>query len=122
MWAGSTVPPNGDASKRCSPIVDRGFGAAADVSPSGNGKPLIDHWAYFSAGDTAEQFAASARREGYVVDHSDVSEDGMFRVQFHHTGTVRLKDIASHTIKLRRMASAHRGNYDGWETPVCKIG
>ena len=57
---------------------------------------------------------------GYSLDAADTTDDGKFRVRFAHKGTLRLPDITSHTIALRRKASELGGDYDGWETPVCK--
>ena len=86
----------------------------------GTASRQIDHWAYFPSHDTAEQFGGWAQGRGYTLDRSDVSDDGNFCVRFSHTGTVQLADITSHTIALRRRASEIGGDYDGWETPVCK--
>jgi hypothetical protein len=33
---------------------------------------------------------------------------------------MRLNDITSHTLALRRKAVEYGGDYDGWETPVIK--
>ncbi|MBI5686947.1 MAG: DUF695 domain-containing protein [Verrucomicrobia bacterium] len=86
----------------------------------GTASRQIDHWAYFSSQGTAEQFGGWAQGRGYILDGSDVSDEGKFCVRFSHTGTVQLADITSHTIALRRRASELGGDYDGWETPVCK--
>jgi hypothetical protein len=55
-----------------------------------------------------------------IVWRPDTTDDGKFRVRFSNEGTLRLPDITSHTIALRRKASELGGDYDGWETPVCK--
>jgi hypothetical protein len=47
-------------------------------------------------------------------------DGGKFRVRFFHSGTCVLTDITAHTVALRRVASELGGQYDGWETPVCK--
>jgi hypothetical protein len=86
----------------------------------GTASRQIDHWAYFPSQDTAEQFGGWAKGSGYTVDGSDVSDGEKFCVRFSHTGTVQLADITSRTIALRRRASELGGDYDGWETPVCK--
>jgi hypothetical protein len=80
----------------------------------------IDHWAFFPSQAAADQFSNWVRERGYAFDSSDTIEDGKFRVRFGHEGTVQLPDITSHTISLRRKASELGGDYDGWETPVCK--
>ena len=86
----------------------------------GTASRQIDHWAYFPSHDTAEQFVQWLRERGYDVDGSDAADDGKLCVRFRHEGTVRLTDITSHTIALKRRASELGGDYDGWETPVCK--
>jgi hypothetical protein len=80
----------------------------------------VDHWAYFPSQVSAEQFSQWAQRRGYALDSSDATDDGKFCVRLRHNGTVLLADITSHTIALRRRASELGGDYDGWETPVCK--
>jgi hypothetical protein len=86
----------------------------------GTASRRIDHWAYFPARDAAEQFSQWAQGRGYSMDTTDTTDDGEFRVRFAHEGTLRLRDITSHTVVLRRKASELGGEYDGWETPVCK--
>jgi hypothetical protein len=86
----------------------------------GSASRCIDHWAYFPSRSTAEQFSHWAREQRYAIASTNATDDGKFCVRFSHEGTVRLPDITSHTIALRRKASEFGGEYDGWETPVCK--
>lgn len=86
----------------------------------GTSSRRIDHWAYFPSQTAAEQFSQWTRGQGYTVDSTDITEDSKFRVRFAHEGTVQLREITFHTIALRRKASELGGDYDGWETPVCK--
>jgi regulator of RNase E activity RraB len=86
----------------------------------GTASRQIDHWVYLPSQATAEQFRGWAQGSGYTLGHSDASDDGKHCVCFSHTGTAKLADITSHTIALRRKASELGGNYDGWETQVCK--
>jgi hypothetical protein len=80
----------------------------------------IDHWAFFPSQPAAEQFSRWAQERGYSSFTTEIAEGGSFHVRFSHEGTVKLPDITSHTIALRRKAAELGGNYDGWETPVCK--
>ncbi len=91
----------------------------------------IDHWAYFLTQETAELFAAWAREQGYEVANVGVVEpdeeaeadeepDERIQVHFSHQGPATLGDISSHTIALGRKAEEFGGEYDGWETPICK--
>ena len=86
----------------------------------GTASRCIDHWAFFTSLPSAEQFSQWAQERGYNSPATDIADDGRFRVRFSHDGSVRLPDITSHTIALRRRASELGGDYDGWETPVCK--
>lgn len=80
----------------------------------------IDHWAHFAADAGAREFAAWAADRGYHVSSVEPTQDGTLCVRLSHTGTVQLSAISSHTIALRRKAAELAGDYDGWETPVCK--
>jgi hypothetical protein len=86
----------------------------------GTASRRIDHWAFFPTQDAAEEYMRGTQEKGYVLDSRYTTEDGKFSVCFSHEGTVRLSDITSHTIALRRKASQLGGDYDEWETPVCK--
>jgi hypothetical protein len=80
----------------------------------------VDHWAYFPTRHLAEKFSQWAQARNYSLDTTAIADDGKFCVHFAHDGTLRLPDITSHTIALRRKATELGGDYDGWETPVCK--
>src|SRR5262249_23308638 len=80
----------------------------------------IDHWAYFPSSTAAEQFSLWVQAQGYELDSVSAADDGRLCVRFFHDGSCQLSDITSHTIALRRKASDLGGDYDGWETPVCK--
>jgi hypothetical protein len=91
----------------------------------------IDHWAYFLTQDAADQFAKWAREQGYEVASVGLAEkdeeaeadeelDPRIQVRFSHQGPVTLADISGHTIALGHQAEEIGGEYDGWETPICK--
>jgi hypothetical protein len=80
----------------------------------------IDHWAYFPSRAAAEEFSQWAKGEAYDSITLDSRDYGRFCVQFSHEGSVRLEDITRHTISLRRKSSELEGEYDGWETPICR--
>jgi hypothetical protein len=86
----------------------------------GSASRCIDHWAYFPSYPAAQEFSEWAKGQGYGSSSTEVTDDSKFRVRFSHEGSVRLDDITSHTIALRRKASELGGDYDGWETPICK--
>jgi hypothetical protein len=87
----------------------------------GSASRRVDHWAFFPSQAAADQFSQWAQERGYVLEEDNSTmDDGKFRVRIAHTGSIKLGDITSHTIALRRKASELGGDYDGWETVVCK--
>lgn len=86
----------------------------------GSASRQIDHWTYFPTLDAANQFSTWAQNQKYSSVITNATEDRKYCVRFAHEGTLRLPDITSHSIALRRKASELGGNYDGWETPICK--
>ncbi len=86
----------------------------------GSASRCIDHWAYFPSYAAAQEFSEWAKGQGYGSFSTEVTDDSKFQVRFSHEGSIRLDDITSHTIALRRKASELGGDYDGWETPICK--
>ena len=80
----------------------------------------IDHWAYFAARDHADQFESWAAERGYKAISTEVAKDGRFGVRFYHEGTVQLPDISTHTVAIQRKTTDLEGEYDGWETMVCR--
>lgn len=96
--------------------------AAKDAGDDHSVSRRIAHWAYFAEEWKAKQFAQWAKDQGYRVQPVADTGDGdrKFMIQFSHEGNLHLNDITSHTIAARRKASELDGDYDGWETPVCK--
>lgn len=95
--------------------------ALKERGDDGSASRPINHWAYFPSPEAAEQFSQWATEKGYTLVGSRAADEELrICVKFEHTGTVQLEEITSHTIALRRKASDLGGDYDGWETPVCK--
>lgn len=67
--------------------------------------------------DDPDEKGSAADEEGEGFEGADAEQ---ICVRFAHEGPVTLSDITSHTIKLRRQATELQGNYDGWETVLCK--
>jgi len=86
----------------------------------GTASRQIDHWAYFPSSAAAQQFSQWVQARGYRLDQVDTTDDEKFCVRFFHVGTCELAEISSHTLALRRSASELGGEYDGWETSVCR--
>jgi len=103
----------------------------------GTTERLVEHWAYFPDEENAAAFRAWLEEEGYALakesdeeaagdedqktdDEEEECDDEAICVRFAHEGPVTLSEITHHTIRLRRQATELQGNYDGWETVVCK--
>lgn len=86
----------------------------------GSAARKVDHWCYFPSQSASSPFITWAIEQGYQYDQglSGPSKGGRHCVRLSHTGTIILADITHHTISLRRKASEHGGDYDGWETQV----
>jgi hypothetical protein len=86
----------------------------------GTASRQIDHSAYFSSSAAAQQFSHWVQARGYELDQVDATDDGRICVRFFHVGTCKIADISSHTLALWRSAIELGGEYDGWETLVCR--
>jgi len=82
----------------------------------------VDHWAYFEDQTTAQPFIDWAVKDRFLFEseHSHITDEGKYCVRLIHHGTIKIGDISSHTIALRRKASEFGGEYDGWETEIIK--
>ena len=80
----------------------------------------VDHWIYFESEVASTNFVAWAVADRFTHDAelSGMNENGQYCVRLTHHGSVRIGEISSHTIALRRKAEEHGGDYDGWETAV----
>jgi hypothetical protein len=102
-------------------IMDmRTLDALAKQGDNGAMSRRVEHWAYFPTSAAAEQFSLWVQGQGYGLGDVGATDDGQQRVRFFHDGSCELPDITSRTVVLRRKASELGGDYDGWETPVCK--
>jgi hypothetical protein len=86
----------------------------------GSASRQIDHWAYFVAVSDADLYRNWLLEQAYRPGTASKADDGRYCVHFSHDGTVRLQAITSHTIPLAFKARELRGEYNGWEAPVCK--
>lgn len=80
----------------------------------------VDHWAYFSSDIAAESFCQWAMEASYGVEAAGKDEEERYRVRLFHEASMHWEDITSHTITVRHKAVELGGDYDGWETQVCK--
>ena len=86
----------------------------------GSAARKVDHWVYFSNRGASVDFVIWAENDRFTLEpeYSGERDDGSYCVRLFHHGTLKIGDISSHTIALRRKASEHGGEYDGWEAPV----
>lgn len=82
----------------------------------------VDHWIYFDDKPSSVDFVIWAENDRFTEEpeHSHETDDGKYCVRLFHQGTLKIGDISSHTIALRRKAAEYGGDYDGWETPILK--
>ncbi len=82
----------------------------------------VDHWIYFDNKASSVDFIIWAENDRFneEPEHSHETDDGKYCVRLSHHGMMRIGDISSHTIALRRKAAEYGGDYDGWETPILK--
>ena len=94
--------------------------ALAKEGDDGSASRTIEHWVYFPTQASAEPFVDWAQKDRFTLDPEQTRQnaEGQYAVKLTHTGTVKLADITSHTIALRRKAAKFGGEYDGWETKV----
>lgn len=81
----------------------------------------VEHWSYFRDEAGARGFAGWASGAGYqsvAVAPPEGEDHPLWLVRMHHTGTLQLNDISSHSLALSRKAREAGGQYDGWETSV----
>ncbi|QDG53928.1 DUF695 domain-containing protein [Persicimonas caeni] len=78
----------------------------------------VMHWAHFPSEEARESFAETL--DEFEVDEMSKADDSQmpYAVRFSHTTSVEPPVINPVTIRLMRLAAAHGGEYDGWETSV----
>lgn len=78
----------------------------------------IFHNAYFPSKRQAKHFGKWLTARGYKVFATWQVRKSRMRVEFSHVGQVTLGAIVEHQKSLPKLAGAHGGFYDGWETSV----
>jgi hypothetical protein len=82
----------------------------------------IEHWAYFKTEAERERFVASVQERFTAVElyESPESDRGVFTAKLRHTGLPDYRSMNKFTLLLSRAAQENGGDYDGWETQVCR--
>ena len=84
----------------------------------------IQHWAFFASGEDRDRFVAAAGGgfAGIECYTSPGATPGEFAVTLRHVGLPDYRSMNAYTLRLNRAAIEANGNYDGWETVVCRSG
>lgn len=82
----------------------------------------VDHWLYFAEEAQRDKVAEFLIKQGFkIVDRSESTENELpFGLNVSRIDSVEIEAIDMLTIKLKRLAQAAGGDYDGWETIVVK--
>ena len=88
----------------------------------GSAMRKVDHWVYFPDKASSVDFVIWAENDRFTEEpqFSHETDEGKYCVRLFHHGTIKIEDISSHTIALRRKAADLGGSYEGWEAPVVK--
>ena len=80
----------------------------------------IWHWIYFQTAAEREKFLAAATKLNYRVEPNPEGgpDDFPFGLEIVRFQSIDPFDVDEAVIELFRLAKAHRGDYDGWETQV----
>ena len=82
----------------------------------------IEHWAYFPSAVQRQSFIEDVKAEFDEIhlSESETSAKGRFVAKLVKTGLPDYRSMNHSTLLLNRAARTHGGDYDGWETLVCK--
>ena len=82
----------------------------------------IEHWAHFKSEADRERFISlvGERFENIERYETPDSDRGVYTAKLRHSGLPDYRSINSTTILLNNTARESGGDYDGWETEVCK--
>lgn len=78
----------------------------------------VDHWAYFPTAAQRDAFAAAAEAQGFAWRPTQVDAEAAPGAHLTRDDPVHLAHIHGVSSTLVRLAEAHGGEYDGWETPI----
>ena len=92
-----------------------------------NGDPLTDprqveHWAYFHTDADRQRFIEAVKDQFDAIELYETPdcERGAFTAKLAHTSLPDHRSINKFTMLLNRSAKQAGGDYDGWETSVCR--
>jgi len=83
----------------------------------------VDHYVYFNTENDRLNFIDNIKDDGFVIEHTDVKEDGKdYPYSLHLTkiDKVDYNSINKVTVSLLEKAENFNGYYDGWGCPIEK--
>lgn len=79
----------------------------------------VQHWAYFPSAAQRGQFIAGLG-DSFERVRAYTADNGEYAVTLFHHGQPDYHSMNRYTLHLDRLARQFDGEYDGWETQVCK--
>ena len=82
----------------------------------------ISHWVHFDDPQDRERFIRLASERVEVCERSESAQDDLvsYTIRLEHTGLPDFGSMNPLTLFLTRSAKECGGDYDGWETKVCR--
>ncbi len=82
----------------------------------------IEHWVYFKTEADRDRFvsAVGSKFEACELYETPDSERGIYTAKLKHDGLPDYRSMSSVTILLNNTARDCNGDYDGWETEICR--
>ncbi len=82
----------------------------------------VEHWAYFHKEADRKSFVEAVNDQFDAIEMYETpdSERGTFTAKLAHTSLPDYRSMNKFTMLLNRAAKESGGDYDGWETSVCR--
>lgn len=82
----------------------------------------VEHWAYFHTAADRQRFveAVTGQFDAIELYETTDSSRGIFTAKLAHTSLPDYRSMNKFTMFLNRAAKESGGDYDGWETLLCK--
>lgn len=85
-------------------------------------KREVEHWAYFHTATDRQRFVEAVNEQFDAIELYETPdcERGIFTAKLAHTSLPDHQSMNKFTSLLNRAAKESGGDYDGWETSVCR--
>ncbi|HQS99104.1 MAG: hypothetical protein B7Y26_11945 [Hydrogenophilales bacterium 16-64-46] len=82
----------------------------------------VDHWAYFHKASDRQRFVEAVTEHFAAIELYETPDNarGIFTAKLVHTSLPDYRSMNKFTMLLNRAAKDSGGDYDGWETSVCR--